>query len=158
MDGRNTNTWCATLTPHRSLGRGGFWTVMALVVTINVVVGVVFAAMGAWPVAGFAGLDVLLIWLAFRINFADARQAERIHISDHDVTWERYDRRGRRETRNMVRRWTRVELAFDAERELVGALHLVSGPNRIEIGHFLSQDERKSLAAALKAALAIPRV
>lgn len=158
MDGHKTRAWRVTLTPHRSLDRSGFMIVMMLVAGINLVVGVLFATLGAWPVAGFAGLDVLLLWWAFRINFSDAWQMERISVTDHEVMWERYDRRGRVETRNLVRRWTSVELSFDAERELVGALHLVSGPNRIEVGHFLSQDERKSLASALRSALAIPRI
>lgn len=158
MDARDNIAWQATLTPHRSLGRSGFLTVVALVAAINLVVGLLFAAMGAWPVAGFAGLDVLLIWWAFLINFADAKEVEQVSITDHEVRLERRDRRGHIQTCNLVRRWTRVELAFDPERELVGALQLVSGPHRIEIGSFLSHDERKSLAAALKTAIAIPRI
>ena len=69
MDTSNIKAWQATLTPHRSLSRQGFLVVMTLVVAVNLVVGALFMAIGAWPVAGFAGLDVLIIWWAFRANF-----------------------------------------------------------------------------------------
>lgn len=157
-DQRNPKTWQATLTPHRSLSRQGFVTVMVLIAAVNFAVGVLFFAIGAWPVAGFAGLDVLLIWWAFRINFADGRRVERISITEHDVVFERYDRQGMVQSNNLVRRWTRVELDLDAERELVGALHLVSGMTRISVGGFLSGEERQSLATALRSALAQPRI
>mgnify|MGYP000957834402 CR=1 FL=1 len=57
-----------------------------------------------------------------------------------------------------VRRWTRVELVEDRERELVGTLSLVSGRMRLPIGEFLSAEERQTLAQALKTQLAIPRI
>lgn len=154
----NPKTWQATLTPHRSLSRQGFLTVMSLVAVVNFAVGILFFAIGAWPVAGFAGLDVLLIWWAFRANFADARISERISITDHDVIIERLDRHGHSAREGFVRRWVRVELEEDRERELIGALHLVSGARRIMVGAFLPPDERKSLALALRQALAIPRI
>ena len=66
------------LTPHRSLPRRGFAVLMAALVLFNLVAGLVFLVVGAWPVIGFLGLDVLLVWLAFRMNYARARQSERI--------------------------------------------------------------------------------
>jgi uncharacterized membrane protein len=158
MDASNTKTWRATLTPHRSLTRQGFLAVMALVVIINLVVGGVFMAMGAWPVAGFAGLDILLIWWAFRANFADARQMESITITDHEVVFDRLRERRAPEQQRFVRRWVRVELEEDRERELIGRLSLVSGAQRTVVGDFLAPEERKTLAIALRSALAIPRI
>lgn len=154
----NPKTWQATLTPHRSLSRQGFVWVMAWIAVVNFAVGTVFFAIGAWPVAGFAGLDVLIMWLAFRANFTDARKAERITIGEHEVTFERMDRHGAVEKESLVRRWTRVQLEEDQERELVGSLHLISGRTRIIVGSFLSGEERKSLATEMKSALAFPRI
>jgi len=57
-----------------------------------------------------------------------------------------------------VRRWVRVELEEDRDRELIGSLLLVSGRTRVVVGEFLAPDERKTLATALKSALAIPRI
>ena len=158
VDRSNLKTWQATLTPHRSLSRQGFVTVMILIATVNFVVGIAFFVIGAWPIAGFAGLDVLIMWLAFRANFAAARKAERISISEHEVLFEQMDRHGTVDTKSLVRRWTRVQLEEDEERELIGPLHLISGRTKISVGSFLSGEERKSLATALKSALAFPRI
>lgn len=131
---------------------------MILVAAVNLAVGGLFMAIGAWPVAGFAGLDVLLIWWAFRANFAGARQLERISITDHELVFDRIQANRPPQQQRFVRRWVRVELEEDRERELIGRLSLVSGRNRLTIGDFLAPEERKTLAAALRAALAIPRV
>lgn len=158
MDARNTKAWQATLTPHRSLTKQGFLIVMGLVVAVNLVVGGLFMAIGAWPVAGFAGLDVLLIWWAFRANFADARKMERISITEHELVFDRFAENRAPEQQRFVRRWVRVELEEDRERELIGRLSLVSGASRVAVGDFLAPEERKQLAAALRAALAVPRI
>lgn len=153
-----TQAWQATLTPHRSLTRQGFLTVMALVILVNLLVGGLFTMVGAWPIAGFAGLDVLLVWWAFRANFADARQMERIQVTEHEVVLDRLRANRPLEQQRFVRRWVRVELEEDRERELIGRLSLVSGQTRVALGDFLSPDERKTLAHALRSALAIPRI
>lgn len=158
MDARNTKAWQATLTPHRSLTRQGFLMVMGLVVAVNLVVGGLFMAIGAWPVAGFAGLDVLIIWWAFRANFADARKMERISITEHELVFDRFAENRPPEQQRFVRRWVRVELEEDRERELIGRLSLVSGASRVVVGDFLAPEERKQLATALRAVLAVPRI
>ena len=158
MDTGNTKPWQATLTPHRSLTKQGFVTVMVIIAVVNVVVGAVFMAIGAWPVAGFAGLDVALMWWAFKANFADARRMERISITDHEVVLECLSQKEPPRERRFVRRWVRVELEEFPERELIGRLSLVAGRERVPIGDFLAGEERKSLAHAFKSALAIPRI
>jgi uncharacterized membrane protein len=158
MDPGKTKVWKATLTPHRSLTRQGFLVVMVLVILVNLVVGGLFTVVGAWPVAWFAGLDVLLVWWAFRVNFADARRMECISITEHEVIVERFRDKKQPEQQCLVRRWVRVELEEDVERDLIGHLSLVSGQTRIFLGSFLAPDERRSLASALRAALAIPRI
>ena len=158
MDNCNSKVWQATLTPHRSLTRQGFFALMGLVVAVNLVVAGMFVALGAWPIAGFAGLDVLLIWWAFRVNFADARKLERISITEHELVLDRLSEEYPPQQQRFVRRWVRVELEEDHDRELIGSLLLVSGRTRVAVGEFLAPEERKSLAMALKSALAIPRI
>lgn len=158
MDDRNSKLWQATLTPHRSLTREGFLVLMGLVVLVNLILAGMFVALGAWPIAGFAGLDVLLVWWAFRANFADARKLERISITDHELVLDRESERHPPQQQRFVRRWVKVELEEDRERELIGSLLLVSGRTRVAVGEFLAPEERKTLAEALKAALAIPRI
>lgn len=158
MDTSNSKAWQAHLTPHRSLDRNGFIAVMGLIAVVNFAVGVLFMAIGAWPVAGFAGLDVLLMYWAFRANFAAGEGWERISITGSELIVERQARRSQPERHTFNRRWTRVELAEDKERELVGSLAVVSGGRRLVIGQFLSAEERQTLAHALKSQLAIPRI
>src|SRR5260221_221908 len=88
MERSNPKSWRATLTPHRSLTRSGFIAVMSVIVAANFIAGLVFYLKGAWPVMGFCGLDVALVWYAFHRNFADARRAERIGITDHELILE----------------------------------------------------------------------
>ena len=158
MDAGNEKCWQAVLTPHRSLTRQGFLLVMGLVVLVNLVVGGLFMAIGAWPIAGFSGLDVLLVWWAFRANFADAHQMERIRITEHELVFDRLRQSQPPQQQRFVRRWVRVELEEDRERELIGRLSLVSGGTRVTVGEFLAPEERKTLASALRAAIAIPRI
>src|SRR3982074_1881857 len=66
----------ALLMPHRSLNRAGFLVLMGFLSAVSFAAGLAFLLMGAWPVLGFFGLDVLAIYWAFRINFRDARATE----------------------------------------------------------------------------------
>ena len=63
----------ARLSPHRSLSFTGFTILMLVLAGISLAIGITFLMMGAWPVFGFFGLDVALVWLAFRANYREAR-------------------------------------------------------------------------------------
>jgi uncharacterized membrane protein len=147
-------SWSVTLTPHRSLTREGFVALMAILVFINLVGGLFFLVAGAWPISGFMGLDVLLVWWAFRKNYADARRAERIVVEGDQVTLHRLSPQGQREALEFNRRWLRVDLEFDEARDIVGRLLLSYRGALTEVGSFLGADERKSLSKALRQALA----
>jgi uncharacterized membrane protein len=151
-------TFRATLVPHRSLPASGFLILMAALVAINLAAGFAFYLLGAWPVAGFMGLDVALVWWAFRKNYASANIAERIEISEHELVLERLEQGMAREERRFTRGWVQVELEEDEARELIGGLYLRSRGIRTEIGRFLSAEERKAFSATLKSALARPRI
>jgi uncharacterized membrane protein len=156
MDKTNPKTWRATLTPHRSLSPKGFVILMSVIVGLNLTVGMFFYIIGAWPVVGFMGLDVALIWWAFKANFADARRAEHIEITPHELVLRRFAESQPAQEQRFSRRWVRVELEEDRERELVGPLYLRFGEKRTEIASFLGAQERLSFANALKAALINP--
>jgi uncharacterized membrane protein len=153
MTGERPQSWRVTLTPHRSLTRAGFVAVMLLIVIVNLVGGVAFLVAGAWPVTGFMGLDVLLIWWAFRVNLADGRRAENIEITDTELILKRLADGQVRAERRFIRRWVKVELEEDLDRELIGGLYLLSHGVRTEIGKFLAPLEKKTLAAELRRAL-----
>jgi uncharacterized membrane protein len=146
--------WSVTLTPHRSMTREGFVALMVLFVAINFAGGLLFMVAGAWPVTGFMGIDVLLLWYAIHRNFVSGRKAERIHIAGDVVTLERFSSIGSAEKLEFNRRWLKVELEFDEAREIVGRLLLSYRGVLTEVGGFLGAEERQSLSKALRRALA----
>ena len=110
--------------------------------------------MGAWPVVGFCGLDVLLIQLAFRLNYRDARACRggpphpRAPVGHPDIT----AAASARET-GFNPYWARLEVERQPEIG-VTALRIASHGVRLAVGAFLPPPERESFAAALSAALA----
>src|SRR5271163_2412384 len=84
----------ALLTPHRSLNRTGFLVVMAFVSVVSFAAGVAFLLMGAWPVLGFFGLDVLAIYWAFRVSFRRAKASEEIRLTPSELSVRRISHRG----------------------------------------------------------------
>lgn len=155
MERSNPKLWQAELVPHRPLSRRGQTIIVGLASGVSLAIGLVFYLAGAWPVVGFLGLDVVLLWWALRHNQA-GQQSERISITPHELIVERRERgRGGTETR-LIRQWVRIVLEEDADRSLVGPLYLVSKELRVEIGRFLGAVERQDLARQLRLALAAP--
>ncbi len=158
MDEAKAKSWSVTLTPHRSLGRKGFLVLFGFVVAVNLVVATGFLILKAWPVFGFMGLDVALVWIAFRANERSAKQSERILIEGDDLRLIKQARNKPVLVKSFNRRWTKVLLEYDGARELVGRLFLVSRGERIEIASFLGADERQSLADELKSVIAVRKI
>ncbi len=146
----------ATITPHRSLGRSGFRVVMTLVCLASVVSSIPFVVLGAWPVAGFFGLDVLALFIAFHINFRSARAFERIVVTPLEVLLRKVSHHGREAVWRSNPAWTRLEREDDEDYGLL-RLNLVAGGRSTAIASALSPQERASFADALGAALASAR-
>ena len=152
------NSFRAVLFPHRSLDRKGFLIVMALLGGVSFAAGMVFLIIGAWPVMGFFGLDVALVYWAFRRNFADAAEREIVEVTDSEVVLHRLKVGRPVEELRFPRGFVQVELEEDEERDIVGPMALRSRGRRHEFGGFLNPHDRRSLARALKAALARPAI
>ena len=142
-----------TLYPHRSLSSYGLKVVLAAVVISNLIVAAFFLRIGGWPVFGFLGLDVALVFAAFAVNARRSQGHEQIIVEGDHVTFIRVTAKGQSQ-REFNRRWMRVELEWDEPRELIGRLFLVSHGKRSEVGRFLGAEERKALAARLRKAMA----
>ena len=142
----------ALLTPHRSLNRTGFLAVMLSVGAISFVTGIVVLMMGAWPVFGFLGLDVLVIWWAFKVNFRAARAREEIVITPSELRVRRVSHRGHVTEWVFNPLWVRLDQ--EAHEEFgIERLYLVSRGRRLAVGSFLGPDEKASFAKALIEAL-----
>jgi uncharacterized membrane protein len=146
----------ALLTPHRSLNRTGFLVLMAFLSAVSFVAGIAFLLMGAWPVFGFFGLDVLAIWWAFRINFRRAGATEEIRVTPSELRVRRVSHRGHVVEFTLNPVWVRLDQKAHAEFG-IEKLYLVSKGRRVAIASFLGPDEKASFAKALTAALAAAR-
>ncbi len=141
----------AELAPNRSLGRAGFIAVMAGVIVISVGLGVFFLLQGAWPVLGFFGLDIALLYLAFRLSYRSGRLRETIRVTADEVMVRRIAPNGRTTEWRFNPYWLRV--ALDDPVEHHSQITLTSHGRSLVIGPFLAPEERASLVAALRDAL-----
>jgi uncharacterized membrane protein len=142
----------ALLTPHRSLNRAGFLAVMLFLSFVSFVTGTVFLMMGAWPVFGFFGLDVLVIWWAFKVNFRTARASEEIVVTPSELRVRRVSHRGHVAEWVLNPLWVKLDLEADEEFG-IEHLYLVSRGRRLTIASFLGPEEKASFAKALIDAL-----
>lgn len=141
----------ALLQPYRSLSPAGFLLLMAAICGMSFLAGLFFFLVGAWPVVGFLGLDVLLVFLAFRANYRSARMFERLQLTPQRLLVRRVDPRGEAQEWRFQPAWLRVEIAEPPEPD--SPLTLRSHGRALEIGRFLSAAERLDLAKALRAVL-----
>ena len=148
--------FATVLTPHASLGPRGFLAVMTAIAGISFTAGTVFWLAGAWPVIGFMGLDVLLVYVAFRLSYRAARAAEEITVTRAKLTVRRVAADGRTSVVDLDPYWARLEVDSRPEYGVTG-LRLASHGRRHAVGTFLGPGEREVLAVALAAALAEAR-
>jgi uncharacterized membrane protein len=140
------------LLPHCSLPKRGFHILMLGLGLISLAVGIGFVSIGAWPVIGFFGLDVALIYLAFRLNYRSARRSETIRLASDAFTVDRLSVRGERRRWRFQPFWLQVILE---ERPGESNRLLVASHGRsLVIGDFVTPAARRELAATIRAALA----
>jgi uncharacterized membrane protein len=142
----------ARLAPHRSLNRTGFVLVMTFLSVISFATGVAFLIMGAWPVFGFLGLDVLAIYIAFKINFGRARAREDITVTPSELRVRRISHRGHVVEWVLNPLWVRLDEVVHEEFGTEG-IYLTSRGRRVSVGSFLGAEEKASFAKALRAGL-----
>ena len=143
----------AIITRHRSLGSTGFLILMSSVALASFAAGIAFLMMGAWPVFGFFGLDVALLYFAFRINYRRATAFEEIVVTPESMIVRKVSHHGQLREWRANPLWVRLEQEVHEEYG-IERLDLVSRGERVSIGGFLGPDEKGSFARALGHALA----
>lgn len=151
-----TPIFAARLSPYRSLSPVGFNLLMIAIVGVSFVAGLAFWLMGAWPVVGFFGLDILLIQQAFRLNYRAACAYEEVEVTRATLTVKKVSASGRTRQYTFNPYWARLEIDRRADR-LISAIRIASHGKRLDIAAFLGPDERESFSAAFSAALAEAR-
>jgi uncharacterized membrane protein len=139
------------LLPHRSLPSRNFHLLMGILGLLSLALGIGFVSVGAWPVIGFFGLDVALVYLSFRLNYRSARQSETLRLAGNAFTVERVSVRGERREWQFQPFWLRVilEERTDTSNRLLVASH----GRALTIGDFVSPATRRELARTIREAL-----
>jgi uncharacterized membrane protein len=144
------------LHPHRSLSPYGFLVLMVTISVFSFTLGIMFLMMGAWPVLGFFGLDVALIYCAFKWNYRSGRIYETIALSPEILKLTRVHPSGKREEFDFNPYWTRVRCTTDRPDGRT-SLRMAAQGKEILFGQFLTDDERREVADALTGALVTAR-
>ncbi|MBL8580941.1 MAG: DUF2244 domain-containing protein [Rhizobiaceae bacterium] len=143
----------AELMPYRSLGPKGFRVLMGVMFVASVIAGFAFLSIGAWPIFGFFGLDVLLLYGAFKLSYRSGRAREEVAVSRTQLDIRKIAPSGRTEEHRFNPFWTRFSVA---RHELIGitAMRVEGQGKTVPIGGFLNPDDRETFAAAFNRALA----
>ncbi|MGD9544047.1 MAG: DUF2244 domain-containing protein [Methylocystis sp.] len=142
----------ARLSPHRSMTRHAFYLFIMIFCLGQVLFALPFFLMGAWPVAGFMGLDALGLYLAFRVSYRSARRHETLDLTPLELVFAQIGVCGQRKEWRFNPSWVRLEQTvheeFGTER-----VALVFRGESVEIGAFLGPDQKAELARELNRAL-----
>ncbi len=141
----------AVLYPNRSLRSGGFAVVMGIVIAVNLLLGGYFFSIGAWPVLGFCGLDIVIVWLAFKLNYRQGRLRERVRVTKEEMLVARVLPSGHETRWRLQPYWTRVAIDRPVGHE--SQVRVTSKGKTLILGAFLSPEERARFAEALSGAL-----
>ena len=128
---------------------------MAAVCTVSFSAGLLFYLLGAWPVIGFMGLDVALIYVAFKLNFRSLKRYETVDLTEEALTVTRVAPSGKAQSWHFNPYW--VRLSLEPRHGRSSELSLASHGKRLVFASFLTDAEREGFAAALRTALASAR-
>lgn len=139
------------LRPNASLSPRAFVIVMSLVGVFSFAGGVLYLTIGAWPVFGFFGLDMLAIWLAFKFSFRAQEQVTYVRVDSECLRlW--HKQTGKEDkTADLPTAFVRVDLETPTTPHT--HLHIAYGNRVFVIGRFLTPTERGEAAKRLRAAL-----
>ncbi len=148
---RDAPSFQAVLYPNPPLSRTGFWLFMSVLAAASLCAAVPFALMGAWPVGAFFGLDLALVYIAFRVARRAAARRELVRLDAEGLHVCRIEPDGRTRCWRFEPYWVRIEM--DDPPGPGSLVTLASHGRRLRIGSFLTPEERLDLARALRQAL-----
>lgn len=137
------------LAPNCSLSPGSARLFVGSLAAVTFTVAGFFALQGFWPVLPFAGLEIGLLAWAVRASMRRGEEREVIVVSDAQVLVERNTPSGSRQS-VFPRHWARVTLRDPQRDRYPSRLTIESHGRACEVGRFLTEDERRRLAARLE--------
>lgn len=141
----------AVIVPHRSLSARQLKILIGVLAGASGCVMTIFWLLGAWPVIGFSGAEILLVIALLRMHAAGARAGELVLLTERELRLVRTDAKGRRREAVLDPTWLTVSI--EERRGRVPALWLVARERRTELGASLGETEKRALAQSLAAAL-----
>ena len=145
----------AVLEPSRSLTPRGFSRVMLVLGGMSFLSSLLFLSIGAWPVMGFMGLEMLLLWLVFRFSFRAQTARTYVRVTAEAVDVRKIDGWGRERRARLAAHFARVE--FDRAAHGSNALRVATSNRAYPVGEFLTPRERESFARRLAQAISDAR-
>ena len=142
----------ALLRPHRSLKPRTILVILAMLGLFGLLLAVPFIFLGFWPVAFFYGLDIALLYWAFRYNMRGAMGYEEIKLSSLELNVRKVDDQGKEASWSFTPIWTRLEQDLGSDQE-IRRLRLVSRGVTLAIADCLSQEDRQDFSHSLSSAL-----
>jgi len=147
-DAHEAILFSAVLHPHTSLSPNSFVVLMVALCIVSFGAGAAFMLAGAWPVLGFFGLDILLVYYAFRVSYQRSRMYETVRLTENELAVEKVDPKGRAVRWEFQPYWLRVGIEETPRRD--ATLTLRSHGKTLEIGAFLTPEEKRDVARALE--------
>ena len=151
MFARNEKLYEISLYPYRSLNKTGFFILMFALGFVSFIAGIIFMLKGAWPVFGFFGLDVLLVYIFFKINFRSGKKKEILILTKNQLIIEFYNSKKISKTYYLDAHWLQIRLS--KLKNEMSKLKISSKNKSIIVGSFLRYQEKIDVVKSLKKAL-----
>lgn len=135
--------------PNQSLTWRRAVQVYVVIALVCLGVGVFFALHGFWPVLPFAGLEVAALGGAFYVVLARSQRREIVSVNAERVTVEK-GRRAAEKRWECPRAWARIQLERPTIAWYPSRLSVAFQGTQVEIGTFLNEQERRTLASELQ--------
>jgi len=148
MGQENDVRFQAELRPNCSGSLKSSHLFMGFMLAAFIPAGIISIFAGAWPVFGFMGVELLLLYGALRLSQRRCAIVERILLSPSALIVERTDHWGSQRSWSFPPQWLRVEVLSAGPRD--NHLSLRSHGRSLTIGLFLSPDERLEVASTLE--------
>jgi uncharacterized membrane protein len=141
----------AVVTPHRSLSQRGIFILLGCLGTASLSVTLLFWYLGAWPIAGFNGVEMAVAALLLRHHARSRRVREVLRLTSNEVQIDRFDINGVHTQASLPAAWLNVLLEEKPGR--VPGLFLTTHGHREEVARVLGESQKRDLAEALSGAL-----
>lgn len=146
--------FAAQLTPHRAMSPRAVRWVIAFVAVLASIPGILFYTLGAWPIVGFLGLDVAALWWAMSTNLKGGEAFEEITLWPDELHIRQVSAKGVEHIEAFNPFWVKFISRQDQANEYVTSLQIAHRGVTLEIGAFLTPDDKKSFSQIFGNALA----